>query len=62
MVNVLAFYSNDPSSNPAEAYSFVFEKDENKQKEVLGCWSIWNTRVVGIIQLLQKWAPTNKGK
>ena len=38
MVSVLAFYSNDPSSNPAEAYSFsvtfVFEKNENKQKEV----------------------------
>ena len=37
MVSVLAFYSEDPSSNPAEAYSFfcnvVFEKNENKQKE-----------------------------
>ena len=36
MVSVLAFYSDDPSSNPAEAYSFsvkfVFEKNENKQK------------------------------
>ena len=36
MVSVLAFYSDDPSSNPAEAYSFsvkfVFEKKENKQK------------------------------
>ena len=34
MVSVLAFYSDDPSSN---AYSFsvkfVFEKDENKQNE-----------------------------
>ena len=33
-----------PSSNTAVAYvfsaKFVFEKDENKQKEVLGCWSI----------------------
>ena len=37
VVSVLAFYSDDPSSNPAEAYSFcvkfVFEKNENKQKE-----------------------------
>ena len=37
MVSVLAFYSDDPSSNPADAYSFsvqiLFEKNENKQKE-----------------------------
>ena len=37
MVSVLAFLSKDPSSNPALAYSFsvefVFEKNENKQKE-----------------------------
>ena len=37
MVSVLTFYSEDPSSNPAEAYSFfcniVFEKNENKQKK-----------------------------
>ena len=37
MVSVVAFYSDDPSLNPAEAYSFsvkfVFEKNENKQKE-----------------------------
>ena len=37
MVSVLAFYSDNPSSNPADAYSFsvqiVFEKNENKQKE-----------------------------
>ena len=36
MVSVLAFYSDDPSSNPAETCSFsvkfVFEKNENKQK------------------------------
>ena len=34
---MLAFYSDDPSSNPADVYSFsvkfVFEKNENKQKE-----------------------------
>ena len=32
--SVLAFYSHNLNSNPAEAYSFsVFEKNENKQKE-----------------------------
>ena len=40
---VLAFYSDDPSSNPADAYSFsvqiVFEKNENKQKRGRG-WPI----------------------
>ena len=37
VVSMLAFCSNDPSSNPAEADSFpvkfVLEKNENKQKE-----------------------------
>ena len=37
MVSVLAFNSDNPSSNPAEAYSFsvkiVFEKKRIKQKE-----------------------------
>ena len=37
VVSMLAFYSNNPSSNPADAYSFsvkfVFEKNENKQNE-----------------------------
>ena len=36
VVSVLAFYSDDPSLNPADAYSFsvqiVFEKNENKPK------------------------------
>ena len=36
MVSILAFYSDDPSSNPAEAYSVsvkcVFEKNENKKR------------------------------
>ena len=36
-VSVLTFYSDDPSLNPAEAYcfsvQFVFEMNENKQKE-----------------------------
>ena len=35
VVSVLAFYSDDPSSNPAEANNFfriiVFKKNENKQ-------------------------------
>ena len=37
MVFVLSFNSDDPSSKPAEAYSFavkiLFEKNDNKQKE-----------------------------
>ena len=37
MVSMPAFYSDDPSSNPADLYSFslkfVFEKKENKQKD-----------------------------
>ena len=37
VVSVLAFYSNNPSSIPAEVYIFfckiVVEKNENKQKE-----------------------------
>ena len=38
VVSVLAFHLNDPSSIPAEAYSFfsvkfVFEKNEYKRKE-----------------------------
>ena len=42
VVSMLAFYSDDPSLNSAEAYSFfylkfVFEKNENKQKEAGGC-------------------------
>ena len=44
VVSVLAFYSVDPSSNPAYAYSFflkfVIEKNENKQKRGRG-WSIF---------------------
>ena len=35
VVSLLAFYSDDPSPNPAEVYSFyskLFEKNENKQK------------------------------
>ena len=45
VVIVLAFYSDDPSLNPAEAYSFfckiVFEKNENKQERGLG-WPTLN--------------------
>ena len=36
VVSMLAVYSDDPSSNPADIYSFsvkfVFEKNKNKQK------------------------------
>ena len=44
VVSVLAFYSDDPSSNPAEVYNFsvkiVIEKNENKQKRGRG-WPIF---------------------
>ena len=37
VVSVLAFYSNNPSSNPAEAYSFsvkfLFEKEQKQNKK-----------------------------
>ena len=37
VVSVLAYYSDNPSSDPADVYSFllkfVFEKNKNKQKE-----------------------------
>ena len=37
MVSMLAFYSDDLSLNPAEAYRFfskmLFEKNENKQEK-----------------------------
>ena len=40
VVIVLAFYSNNPSSNPPEVYNFrciiVFEKDENKKEAGVG--------------------------
>ena len=40
VVSVLALYSDDPSLNPTEAYSFsvtcVFEKNKNKQKRGRG--------------------------
>ena len=40
MVSMLAFYSDNPSANPAEDYSFsvkfVLEKKENKQKRGRG--------------------------
>ena len=43
VVSVLAFYSDDPSLNPAEAYSFsvkwVFENNKNKEKRGRG-WPI----------------------
>ena len=39
VVSVLAFYSDDLSSHPADTYSFsvqvVFEKNQNKHKEAV---------------------------
>ena len=48
VVSVLAFYTDDPCSNPAEAYrffsvKFVFEKKESKEKEA--GWPIYFTKV-----------------
>ena len=41
VVTVLAFNSDDPSSNPAKAYiifdKFCYKKNNNKQKAVRGC-------------------------
>ena len=39
MVIMLAFYSNDPSSNPAEVYNFLYG-NTNKQKQYLG-WPLF---------------------
>ena len=40
VISVLAFYSNDPSSNPAEAYNFsikfVFEKNKKTKEAGVG--------------------------
>ena len=47
VVSALAFYSDDPSSNPTEAYNFsgkfVFEKNENKQNRGRG-WPIFTNK------------------
>ena len=54
MVSVLTFYSDDPSLNPAKAYSFsvkfLFEKKENKQKEA-GVGPIFKKRTL-VIQIV----------
>ena len=47
MVSMLAFYFDDPSSNPAEpkvfSVKFVFEKKENKEKRGRG-WPIFRVK------------------
>ena len=47
VVSVLAYYSDNPSSDPADVYSFllkfVFEKNKNKQKEA-GVGPLFNKR------------------
>ena len=44
VVSVLAFYSDDPSSNPAVNFcKIVIEKNENKQKRGRG-WPIFNKK------------------
>ena len=51
VVSVLTFYLDDPSSNPAEGYSFsvtlVFEKKENKQKRDKG----WPSKIQSETQI-----------
>ena len=51
VVNKLALKSDDPSSNPADAYSFsvkiLFEKNENKQKEA-GIGSFLKATMTGV--------------
>ena len=59
MVNVLALYSDDPSANPAEVYSFesvqLLEKNENKRKRCLVGWPIANLCLNTPI-VFKKWA------
>ena len=47
VVNVLTFYSDDSSSNPANVYSFssvkLFEKNKNKQKRG---WEWSNIKII----------------
>ena len=56
MVSVLTFYSDDPSSNPADAYSFsvqiVFEKNENKQKKRPGLAHLKKIKLVFFIRAI----------
>ena len=40
MVSVLAFYSNNPSSNPAGYFNFLYEKTKINKKEA-GGWPIF---------------------
>ena len=51
VVSVLAYYSDNPSSDPADVYSFllkfVFEKNKNKQKEA------------GVGPFVKKWVAGN---
>ena len=47
--SILAFYCNDPSLNPAVfSVKFVFEKNENKQKE-----AIFFTIMTAVLFLMQ---------
>ena len=64
VISVLTLYSDDPSSNPAEAYSFfrkiVFEKNKNKQKEAGVGPLFWNwSRGLQII-VLYFWSASLK--
>ena len=56
VVSVLAFYSDDPSSNHAEAYGFfcniVFEKNENKQKKRPGLAHFFKDWLMNFLPLI----------
>ena len=45
MVSVLAFFSNDPSSNPAEAYSFFYKICVWKNEEKQATWTNYSRRI-----------------
>ena len=53
MVSVLAFYSNDPSSNPACYLNFLYEKTKiNEQEAVVGPSFKNSKRVLGMDYIL----------
>ena len=65
VVSVLAFYSDNPSSNPTEAYSFFCKffvwKKENEQKEAVYWMDIFSHLfVVKIVMIV--WNDVNKWK
>ena len=58
VVSVLVIYSDNPNSNPANAYNFsvklVFEKNKNKQKRGRG-WPILKKRALLLSNIKLTW-------